>query len=632
MIAASDPVEYIPSGHLTVLRHPESITSRSFRHRKNFLATLSEKFDGNDSIKPKEFWHVRSEAKYQEEELFCSGRLAVLSKGSQISNTLQTCYSCDTNIKHAIWCKFYLENKEEMVKNKSSEGVECICLVDSYNLKVFTEYGENYVSSLPFKVSGLWSTKYGILLEKSALPPFSYGVTMDMKNVSISEDTNTPVVFSLSHPLDEVCPVLMKHAGLTYMWDLNQQIVFINAEPSIGLIYDTKSGLHSIYKIRKSTTEECQFFSGNIDSTNPFMTSVYSPCLTIRKGNKTVFNSLGSPNTPFHSSGSSPSLYLSRSHSPMATISRCQSPTHPPVHFSKVHQTTLGLSMGQSRMAAQYLEFYPSKPILPELCLEHIWTETAGPYSERAHKVFLTTDLIGQTYLCYLVQNLYRLSLVRLEKSSDPDKVILGMVTTIVAKDAVSLPELKMIIVIDANGNIAIYSGISPIGKLHIPTLLPNSLANSYILPVVHHHHRELLSPFPRRSSLISPSRSRTPDIKFEEGLQLLSPVGAAFENMNMIDNSIIEHNSTYTLKNSVGNKFILEYGSGNFYKITLPTLKTVPLVSKCLKALKNILPRDLAMQLLSKWYIIYLKKTIMYIYSIFCLGMWQETPLVPRT
>jgi hypothetical protein len=49
-------------------------------------------------------------------------------------------------------------------------------------------------------------------------------------------------------------------------------------------------------------------------------------------------------------------------------------------------------------------------------------------------------DLVGQTYFCYLVQNQCRLSLIRLEKSSDPERIILGMVTTMTAKDAINLP------------------------------------------------------------------------------------------------------------------------------------------------------------------------------------------------
>ena len=60
--------------------------------------------------------------------------------------------------------------------------------------------------------------------------------------------------------------------------------------------------------------------------------------------------------------------------------------------------------------------------------------------TEQASRIFLTTDLIGQTYFCYIVKTQFRLYLVRLEKPNEPEQIILGMVTTIAAKDAINLP------------------------------------------------------------------------------------------------------------------------------------------------------------------------------------------------
>lgn len=57
----------------------------------------------------------------------------------------------------------------------------------------------------------------------------------------------------------------------------------------------------------------------------------------------------------------------------------------------------------------------------------------------RASKVFLTTDLVGQNYLSYLVPARSQLFLVRLEKTNRQQQVIFGMVTSIIAKDAVNL-------------------------------------------------------------------------------------------------------------------------------------------------------------------------------------------------
>lgn len=181
----------------------------------------------------------------------------------------------------------------------------------------------------------------------------------------------------------------------------------------------------------------------------------------------------------------------SRSQSPMATISRCQSPTHsafspliaapinPGIHQTRLHQTVMTTILGQSQNSpnsCNSIQFQDrpaitSKPLYPEICLDHVWTENTGmpkyvhkiyrlksiigkqckPHffhlpccrevlSGRASKVLLTSDLVGQGYLGYLVPDRSQLFLVRIEKTNKQQQIIFGMVTSIVAKDAVNLP------------------------------------------------------------------------------------------------------------------------------------------------------------------------------------------------
>lgn len=51
------------------------------------------------------------------------------------------------------------------------------------------------------------------------------------------------------------------------MCESNQQIVFTSSEPSLAVIYDEKTGLHSVYKIRKALIEECQMVCRNNETT-----------------------------------------------------------------------------------------------------------------------------------------------------------------------------------------------------------------------------------------------------------------------------------------------------------------------------------------------------------------------------
>lgn len=601
--------------------------------------------------------------------MYCSGKVAVHSKGTQFTRVLQTSYTCDSDIKHALWCTFCTttpnliakENNFNDIEENKKQSVEGICLLDSYTLRVFTENGEDYVSSLQFQISAVWSTKYGILMEKSQVPPVASRFTSVENSRWIAPIENgLPIAFSLTHPLDEICPVLIKHGGVSYMSESNQQIVFTSSEPSLAVVYDTKTGLHSVYKIRKASMEERQVvsdlttsilnssanaesplhFGGNASTTNKSCSAKTQFSLFgISNPQLSGIGCLGLSSSPYGSratsyttscsaGGPSPSQQQqtvhSRSQSPMAMISRCQSPTHPTysplvgnnmgslIHQTRLHQTIMATIMCQSHHNPSSCNscladapLISSKPLYPEICLDHVWTENpGGPLKDiipcKASKVLLTKDLVGQGYLGYLVPNKCQLLLVRLEKTNKQQQIIFGMSATIVAKDAVSLPALNMIATVDLSNGVTLYSGITCVGKVHIMSLLPSISGYNYFS---NNHNNKLNSPFPRRSSLISSNVASAYDVKFEEALHTLSPVGGHCGRPPMLmENSLLDIN-LIGLKDAVGNKITLEYGNKSFYRVALPTSATSPLVTKCLKALRSVLQRELAMQLLVKWY-----------------------------
>ncbi|XP_012223687.1 anaphase-promoting complex subunit 1 isoform X2 [Linepithema humile] len=666
MIAASEPVEYTPGGRQIILKHPGSLISKQLSHNRTTSGEniLLKRFsEVNISEKsPKETWMVRSNKTCGEEELYYSGKVAVHCKGNQATSTrvLEATYTCETNIKHALWCTFHssipghLTNKNKEYENEKSIGkpVKCICLLDSYSLKVFTENGEDYISTLQFQVSAVWPTKYGIILEKCPVS-ITDSRYMSFENSRLPVQTdNLPVAFSLMHPLDEICPLLIKHGSVSYMNESSQQIIFTSSEPSLAVIYDTKSGLHSVYKIRKALAEECQIVCGNdttsliSHSTNmsplnvgsnfsgnksnkghlsPFLlgvTNLQMSSTGIGLGLSTPF---GSRNSSYSTASGGPSpqqQQYSRSQSSMATISRCQSPTHSAVlspllgagssniYHSRLHQTVMVTAFSQMQQGAtsnynsvQLKDIATAgRPLYPEICLEHVWTENIAASKDicgRASKVLLTSDFVGQNYLGYLIPNRSQLFLVRLEKTNKQQQIIFGMVTTITAKDVVSLPNLQMIAIVDLSNGITLYTGITCVGKLHISGILSNFTGSSYFLS---NNNPKLGSPFPKRSSLISQNCSAASEIKFEEALHLLSPVGGNCARPPiLLENSLLDTN--LGLKEAVGNEITLECGNKQYFRITLPISSTSPLVTKCLQTLRSVLQKDLAMQLLVKWY-----------------------------
>ena len=244
------------------------------------------------------------------------------------------------------------------------------------------------------------------------------------------------------------------------MSDSNQKIVFTSSEPSLAVVYDTKTGLHSVYKIRKASAEERQIVCGGSDSSssvynhstsasplhisankscstkalslfgtsssrcssnnctisavsvtsNSFLCSEFSGVPNLQLSGVSMGLGLGSPfgsrgtsyTTSCSGGGPSPSQAQhashSRSQSPMATISRCQSPTHSAfspllaasiggnIHQTRLHHTVMATMHGQSQhspSSCNSIQFQDapnamSKPLYPEICLDHVWTENVG--------------------------------------------------------------------------------------------------------------------------------------------------------------------------------------------------------------------------------------------------------------
>lgn len=67
-------------------------------------------------------------------------------------------------------------------------------------------------------------------------------------------------LFSLSHPLDDICPVAVHQAGITNIFNSNHyKIVFTSDQPSICMIYDFTTKQHSVFRIRKTRPNEGDF-------------------------------------------------------------------------------------------------------------------------------------------------------------------------------------------------------------------------------------------------------------------------------------------------------------------------------------------------------------------------------------
>ncbi|TMW48346.1 hypothetical protein DOY81_006572 [Sarcophaga bullata] len=677
MIAVSEPpLEYIPRGRPAVDEHPGPTETKQHPHLPSENILLQRLQNVNISAKEEhnEFWCVReiyeeckrneksnkSEIKRKdpakrcnknttdtkskfynskllsytspdeyvseylinsEEELYVKKHTAVWTKGlaDERSNLPRLCFTCETPIKFAFFCKKSF-TQSSLQYDKKSEGEDdekqtSICLIDQTSLRVYCSDGEDFLSNLEFPISHVWPTCFGLLLEKVASNTIIQNHTISM-----------PRLFSLAHPLDEICPVLNKSATsvISYLIESDYNIIFSDENSDLLLLYDTKIGKHFISRLRKATADEIQYIGaqnetvlgstshqfsmhkgsnvGNVPATTTGQCSFTQSSMkfTGAPKNSTQLgrSSLGTSNYSTHIS-----KFLNCAHSLSGAFGNFnRSAAGSPL-------SNLQSTIGQHSISVQDIrkcgQSQPSKPIVPELCLEHIWTEnTYGnnrEFCEISTKAFIHTDLVGQTFLCYLLQRSCKLQMVRLNHCDNNELQITSVPLTVVAKDAVALERMNMIAVLDPSGTLILYTGNIFVSKVHIPNTLSNNTPLIKVGPTnrttVPQSNKSPNTSFPRRSSLL-PTAQKPGDTTFEDELHLLSPVHPLQPQFSSRCNNIC-----LSLRDPAVNRLTLVYSTGKMLRITLPLINETKFVTRCIKALKQVLKKDQYIQLIIKWY-----------------------------
>lgn len=658
MIAASEPKAFVPCGRERLQIHPGPVvlpsTKPQLQPESHLLHLLSQVniSDNSDA----EWWVLRESLDYPqcEEELYVRGKTVVWSRGEGADpgppdvngsrHVVICCFTGETPVTHALWTTFQTPAPDKPISDRTSgKTMSCVCIVDESNIKAFSTEGEDFIASLQFKVRSVWSTSHGLLLERAT----GHG-----------EDGRLPTLFALLHPLDEITPVIVKQGTVSFMSDPSQHVVFCSDDPPIVMMYDSRSGVHSIWKIRKAQQEESQAMCGTESSLN-LSSSVYLSSGNVSTSSnaglhRSLFGNLSmNPgfSTPYNSNNQS----FSRPQSPMASF-RCQSPARSPHQWGsrslRNFQSPASSSPGSymstpspsafSRLLTDNCAQDP-RPVCPQICLEPVWTEKSSCYGDglksAAKLAFFTTDVVGQTYLCYLVPSKRQLLYSRLEKTNTSERLIFGMTVGVPAVDAAPINHLKMVLVIEPNGGVVLYSGTSVVGKVHVPgmptqintSFLPVNLLSQFgspfprrssLLPSVRTVAEHAIDPFdripmspapiPRRSSLLPSFRNvnSLQEPQFDERAEMLSPVPhEKSRESSLCDSAPTSVQGTpreglLALRDPVRNRVTLEYSNGSYYRMSLPEMCSSPLVSQCLGALKQVLPRDVAVQLVVKWYV----------------------------
>nr|XP_016852667.1 PREDICTED: anaphase-promoting complex subunit 1 isoform X2 [Anolis carolinensis] len=633
MIAAGDLQEFVPFGRDHCKHHPNAL---NLQLRQLQPASEIWSSDGAAGLvgslqevtiheKHKESWQLRKgisdigeEVEY-DEELYVAGNMVIWSRGSKSqASAVYKAFTVDSPVLQALWCDFTIpQDKSDKIEDSKQIVEKCICMLQSSCINIHSIEGKDFTASLPFQVNvaNVWSTKYGLLFERSSS---SHEVPLSPNREPL------PTMFSMLHPLNEITPMVCKSGGLfgssrvQYVADYSMRIVFINAEPSILMTYDATQSLHTVWALRRVKPEEQNAVLRFSEQGGTPQHVATSTSFTVHLRNLSKGDSpMASPFQNYSSihsqsrSASSPSIHSrSPSISNMAALSRSHSPALG-VHsfsgvqrfnFSSYAQSPKRHSACHSPSSATESFLAPeTELIVPELCIDHLWTEpftTMREKNSQASKVFITTDLCGQKFLCYLVESQLQLRCVKFQQSNDMSQLIFGTVTNIPAKDAAPIESIDTMLVLEGNGNLVLFTGIVRVGKVFIPGLLAPSLTMSNQMP----------RPSTPLDSVNSPSKPLNKHLGLlDEGM--LSPVPELRDSSKLLDSYIddctFQQLTTFvhSVRDNVQNRVTLELSNGSMVRITIPEVATSELVKRCLQGIKYILPKEIDVQMLVRWY-----------------------------
>uniref|UniRef100_A0A8C8G054 Anaphase-promoting complex subunit 1 n=1 Tax=Oncorhynchus tshawytscha TaxID=74940 RepID=A0A8C8G054_ONCTS len=633
MIAAGELQSFGPFGREHCKNHPNAV---NLQLRQLQPASELWSSDGAAGLvgslqevtlqeKKRECWLLRkgssvdSDEMEYDEELYAAGNMVIWSKGSKSqASHVYKAFTVDSPVQQALWCNFGIPQKK---KDEKEILEKTVCIVQSSCVNVHSVTGKDFISPLPFQVSNLWPTKFGLLLErKNSAPDASQSPPREP----------LPTVFSMLHPLDEIAPVVCRPTGLfeaarvQYVSDSTMKIVFSNCEPSIVMTYDTVQCIHSVWALRKVTPDEQSTVlkcPEQVDTPQGLMPPSF---LTTHLRN---VSRMDSPGSPFHCHAlhnqnrmtSSPGLH-SRTHSPsissMAALSRSHSPGMAAPSFSVAARFNMSYHSSSPRGHS----FLPSpnstanesvlvpemEPIVPDLCIEQLWSETASSHREmscQASKVFITSDLCENKYLCFLVESHQQLRCVKFIESNNPSQLIFASVATIPAKDAAPLQDIDAMLVLEANGSLVLYTGVTRVSKVFVPGLLSPTFSLS-------NHVTHLSTPM---DSVSTPAKATGRHIGRLEEVAMPSPVSelrgsTKHHETSWLGDYTFQQSVPYihALRDPVSSRVTLELSNGTMLRITIPEIATSEMVRKCLQAVRFILPKETAMKVLIKWYNIY--------------------------
>lgn len=605
-IYASPLEQYEPRGKPLMDIHPQddgtdddnlasSIMSSAPR-----LSSKSSSFIGN-LTKNEEVWTIR-EVPSGEEELYSRGKCVYWTRNSLIIKS----FNFTEQVIKVFWLQFAKRDH--------------ICVTLSSGISIFDKIGQHFQIPLPFSYQNMYKTSLGLFIERNCDPL----------------DDSLPVLFALTHPTQEISPILFKPLNkngiqhlsrpLTYTMPTYMSIVACHDTLPLCLIYNNQDYEHSIWKIRKTTNDEIDTFQQmNDESTLNTFTNYQSSCSFRDHSQASLSISSKQRNSLMHQSNPSsantinfsPKMDLRSRHSTLGNLAASrlgagcgqmttEANTTNIKSFSSA-QTMNMMSTPNRNRIINYLRDNIEEPILPELTLEQIWVETSTASSVKANKFFSTSDLVGNNFLVFVSSEHQQLAISNYETVRDDD-ITIGKTSYISALDALPMPSMKMMIAVDGSKNLVLYSGCDRITYITVPQLPPSSLRTLPSSSPVSIRHATDMTPIQmssarKRTSMGGDRNSVGSDLSIQQMFRALSPVPHLNRGHDTKASTPVCLTDIKKIEHVIGKSVYLLNQNNQRSKFDVPSVCQTLCVRKILDSMQLLVSRDLGLTIMSKWY-----------------------------
>ncbi|TGZ64196.1 hypothetical protein CRM22_006503 [Opisthorchis felineus] len=267
MISSKTLVVWSPTGQQYVLEFVTP-TTETFRVQESVTheltcATVHHKNSNNENCQTRRLNGIT-------EELYTYSNYLIWNTGSEFSAQFpKLIHETETPIVTACWASFFLPSSHsdsfipKVTANTSGRLQQGIAIFEAERLTFISCEGEQFTARLPCRVGSAWPLETCILLERQRPTQQTSGAPGAVKHNNQQKSPRTLfTMFSLSHPLDEAAPVLLKIPlptggfGVSFISDVDLKFVAVFPCSNLILTRHLATGVHSLWKLQAAVPED----------------------------------------------------------------------------------------------------------------------------------------------------------------------------------------------------------------------------------------------------------------------------------------------------------------------------------------------------------------------------------------